>query len=50
VTPIGKITSDDSVGIINGNKIGNITLALNTELTSIQKELKDDPFGWLIQV
>ncbi len=50
VTPIGKITSDDSVGIINENKIGNVTLALNTELISIQKELKDDPFGWLIQV
>ena len=50
VTPIGEITSDDSVSIINGNKIGNITLTLNTELTDIQKEIKDDPFGWLIQV
>lgn len=50
VTPIGEITSDDSVSTINGNKIGNITLTLNTELTDIQKEIKDDPFGWLIQV
>ena len=50
VTPIGEITSDDSVSSINGNKIGNITLTLNTELTDIQKEIKDDPFGWLIQV
>ena len=50
VTPIAEITSDDSVSTINGNKIGNITLTLNTELTDIQKEIKDDPFGWLIQV
>ncbi len=50
VTPIGQITADDSVGIINNNEIGKITQSLNTELTSIQKEIKDDPFGWLVQV
>tara|TARA_Y100000294_G_scaffold103852_2_gene96368 strand:- start:423 stop:938 length:516 start_codon:yes stop_codon:yes gene_type:complete len=50
VTPIGQITSDDAVGIIHKNQIGKITQTLNIELTSIQKELKDDPFDWLIQV
>jgi branched-chain amino acid aminotransferase len=50
VTPIGEITSDDSVGIINENKIGVMTQKLNNELNGIQKEIKNDPFNWLFEI
>ena len=50
VTPIGQITSDDSVGIINNNTIGEITQTLNTELNNVQKGISEDSFGWLFPV
>ena len=50
VTAIGQITTDDAVGIINDNQPGEITQSLNTEITAIQKETKEDSFNWLVEV
>jgi branched-chain amino acid aminotransferase len=47
VTPVGKITTNNTSTTINHNKIGPITEKIRKILLSIQREEIEDPVGWI---
>ena len=47
ITPIGQITTDNDFREIGGDEIGPVTRELYDILTGIQRETRDDPFGWV---
>ena len=47
VTPIGKITTDDTENIIGDGEIGEITKKLRKLVQKIQTEIEPDHFGWI---
>jgi branched-chain amino acid aminotransferase len=50
ITPIGQITTDDDFKEISGDEIGSVTQELYDILTGIQRETRDEPFGWVYPV
>ena len=50
VTPIGKITTDDTFKVIHNNKCGHFTKQIGEILTGIRNETIEDQFGWLYPV
>lgn len=47
VTPIGEVTVEDDAYTISGGGEGVITGQLRQQLTGIQREECEDPFGWV---
>ena len=47
VTPIGKISTENSAYIIGNGKMGSITAELRKTILNIQSELDNDDFGWI---
>lgn len=47
VTPIGKITLEDKTYTIQSGEIGPVTAKLRSMLLDIQRERREDPFGWV---
>lgn len=50
VTPVGKITTNNESSTINKNKMGPITNEIREILLGIQREERDDPFGWIYPI
>ena len=50
VTPVGKITTHKESTTINNNKMGPITKKIRKILLGIQREERDDPFGWIYPI
>ncbi len=50
VTPVGKITYNRKVHVINQNQMGSVTEKLRKTLLGIQREEIEDRFGWLHEV
>ena len=50
VTPVGKITTDNTSIKINNDKMGPITKKIRKLLLGIQREEIDDPFGWIYPI
>lgn len=50
VSPVGELSWDDKVMIINDSKIGPVSAMLYKELTDIQWGRSDDGFGWTTEV
>ncbi len=50
ISPIGELTLGDRKVTIAGGQIGSLTSKLYDELTGLQYGVKDDPFGWRIEV
>lgn len=50
VSPVGKLQYKDKDYIINDFKIGEVTQKLYDELTGIQWGLKEDKYGWCVEV
>ncbi|MFQ6674444.1 MAG: branched-chain amino acid aminotransferase [Fidelibacterota bacterium] len=49
ITPIGEITTDQSNRVI-GERVGPVTQELYDILTGIQREKRDDPYGWIYPI
>ena len=47
VTPIGKITYNDTTYEINQNQLGPVASECKELLTAIQRQEINDPFGWI---
>ena len=47
VTPIGKITHNDTTYEINQNQLGPVASECKELLTAIQRQEINDPFGWI---
>ena len=47
VTPIGRISTDNSEHVIGDGKIGPITAELRKIIRNIQSETVNDEFGWI---
>ncbi|MEE8341800.1 MAG: branched-chain amino acid aminotransferase [Candidatus Neomarinimicrobiota bacterium] len=50
VTPVGKITTNNTSTTINNNKMGPITMKIRKILLGIQREEIEDPFGWIYPI
>ena len=50
VTPIGKITYNDTTYEINQNQLGPVASECKELLTAIQRQEINDPFGWIESV
>jgi branched-chain amino acid aminotransferase len=50
VTPIGKITTDETFQVIHNNICGHFTKQIGEILTGIRNETIEDQFGWLYPV
>ncbi|OPY88768.1 MAG: Branched-chain-amino-acid aminotransferase 2 [Smithella sp. PtaU1.Bin162] len=50
VSPVGLLYFHDKEYLINGGKTGKIAEKLYNEILQIQYGLKEDPFGWRIQI
>ena len=50
VTPVGKITTHNESTTINNNEMGPITKQIREILLGIQREERDDPFGWIYPI
>ena len=50
VTPVGKITTNNTSTTINHNKMGPITKKIRKLLLGIQREEIEDPFGWIYPI
>lgn len=49
ITPIGQITTDQEHQVI-GEDVGPVTRELRDILTGIQREKREDPYGWVYPV
>jgi len=47
ITPVGRVMGDSADFQVNGNKAGDITMALRERLTGIQRGAVEDTHGWL---
>lgn len=47
ISPIGELKVGDTITVINGNKIGELSQRLYDTLTDIQWGRAPDPFGWV---
>lgn len=50
VAPVGKVTYQNKVHHFSGGSIGPITNKCKDTLTSIQREVITDPFGWVLKI
>ncbi len=50
VSPIGEISYEDTVMVINEGRIGPLTQRLYDNLTAIQWGTVPDPFGWTMKI
>lgn len=50
ISPVGELSWDDKVMLINDNKIGEITQRIFDTITNIQTGKEEDKMGWVLKV
>ena len=50
VSPISSIVMEERIAIFNKGKVGPISTRLYQDLTAIQEQRADDPFGWVREI
>ena len=50
ISPIGEISFEDKVHVIDNFQIGELTQKLYDTITAIQWGKSEDPFGWVVPV
>jgi len=50
ISPVGQIYFREKEYLINGGKIGALSEKLYNEILQIQYGIKEDPFGWRVQI